>query len=232
MKKTDPHLSILEAAYKKAAAAAKKHAGHKEIKDLDAAKAAIDAHKKRRAEEAGDSTAPLKTLTGDVLAYLKAQGWKIEKSKLSADKRFIRCGKDGTYTREAADEYARVAGLQRLDGADPGLQSLAEQKLRAETRLAEERAEKIKLENEIEQKKWTRTSKIEGMLASRGALLKNGVGPEFIHARASAIIERVEGNQDRAPELVAFWLAEIDELFDRYAAPVEFAGAAAQEADD
>jgi len=219
---TDSHLKILEAAYEKAAAEIKKKATKKAIEAFTAAKSALEAHRRAQAGALDPDSLPLANIP-EALEYLQSEGWKIEKSKLYADAHMIKCEKDGSYSRSAVDKYAEATGLARLDGTDPALQSLSEQKLKKQVELLEIQRHNDALELEIKQKKWVKRSRVESLLAARASLLKNSLGPEFIHACAARIIEVVEGNPDRVPELVVYYLDATEDAFDRYAAPVEFA---------
>ncbi|MBI5826389.1 MAG: hypothetical protein HZB22_01455 [Deltaproteobacteria bacterium] len=87
------------------------------LKNWEAARRAYEDFQARKAAEANPGERRFKTLAPDVLEYLKATGWKIEKSKLYADRNKIDKETDGTYTIKAVDDYARLR-LTRLDGSD------------------------------------------------------------------------------------------------------------------
>ena len=166
----------------------------------------------------------------EVLDYLKVEGWKVEKSKIYADKRIIAQEPDGSYTRKAIDDYAKRC-LVRIDGSNTAQVDFSQRKAQLEVELLEEKKKEAVRENDIAAGRWVLKSEVESMLAARAALLKDGVGAGFIHSQAMRIIEVCGGLQEKAPELIAYWLEEVNALFDRYAAPTEFM-APPQEAKD
>lgn len=217
------HEQALEAAHRKALDALKKKATVENIRAAESAEKALADYRARKAAEADPEERRFKTLLGEdgVLAYLKESGWKIEKSKLHSDQHKIEKEKDGTYAKKKVDEYARLS-LQRLDGTDSDTDGLAQKAARLEIEILEEKKIKARHENEVEAGRWVPKDDVESMLAGRAAVLKAGVGPEFIHARAEKLIELVNGDQARAPELIEYWLREAEALFDRYSRPLEF----------
>lgn len=212
-KTPDAHKAALEAAHKKALAALKKKPTAENIRNAEAAKKALADHKARTA---GPGERRFKTLL-DALAYLKDEGWKVEKSKLYADApRKIDIEADGTYTPGALDKYARLC-LQRIDGSGDGDKGAADRKARLENEILEEKKKKLQRENEKESDRFERRSEADKEFASFAAYTKNAVGPEFIHRAVERLIDAAEGNPKRAPEVIELWLKEVEELFDRHA---------------
>ena len=80
----------------------------------------------------------------------------------------------------------------------------------------------MELEAKIKQGMYILRSEIEQMLAARAAFLKDNLGQGFIHSRASKIAEIMQGNAERIPDLIEFWLRHIDEVFDYYSKPMKF----------
>lgn len=200
----------------------------KNLNDWDAAKASYEAFKKKQAAQADPSLRRFKTLNGKdgVLEYLQAEGWKVEKSKLDKDKHKIKKEPDGTYTRKAVDEYARLS-LERRDGSSTNITDIAERKARIELENEEIKLWHNRREKEEKEGLWQLKSEVESEFAAFGTFVKNSVGAEFIHRSAENIIRVVEGNPARTPELVELWLREVDEFFDNlskrkeYTVPVE-----------
>lgn len=219
----DEHELALENAHKKALAALNKRATAENIRAVEAAKRALADH---QARTAGPAERRFANLT-EALEYLKSEGWKVEKSKLYADQGKITKEKDGTYTVKALDDYARLC-LQRKDGSNNTI-SLAEKK--AEADLDGKLKDNWLRQREIEEKegKWELTSKIDAEFAEFAAYTKNAVGPEFIHRAVERLIEIADGDPKRAPEVIEYWLKEVDELFDRHAVREEYTVPAATE---
>lgn len=201
----------------------------KNINAFVAAEKALADYRARAAAEADPKSRTFSTLL-EVLDYLQGEGWKISKSTLYDNQHKINKAKDGTYTKKAVDEYARLC-LVKLDGSTDEGKGAAEKKEEIEAKIAEERLKKLQRDNEIEQGRWVRRSEVESMLAARAAALMNGVGPEFIHREAAGIIELVEGDIEKAPDLIEHWLKVVEELFDRYSRPVEFTVPGAEDED-
>jgi len=218
--KPNAHEKALASAHRRALAAVKKRASVENIKAVEAAERALSDYRARRAAAAGAPERRFKTLK-EVLSYLKDEGWKVEKSKLYADKNKIDRQKDGSYLAADVDRYAKLC-LSRLDGSDETPVDAAE-KLKWEIEFNKQRAKKLELENEVEKGRWLLRSEVSQMFAARAALLKDAVGPAFIHPRVADVIELVGGDQAKAPELIAWWLREVEKHMDQYSRPLEFA---------
>lgn len=225
MTKTDTHKQTLEAAYDKARSALKKKVTTENIKCAEAARKALEAYRAELAAQADPSQRRFKTLTPEVLVYLKSEGWKIEKTKLYADEHKISREEDGTFAKKAVDDYARLC-LKQLDGSDQSDEGLAKKTAQVELDILEEKKKEAIRENEIEDGRWVLRSDVESMLAGRASLLKSGLGPEFIHAHAGAVIRLTGGDTGKAPDLIEYWLNAMEEHFDRYSRPMEFAAPA------
>ena len=217
----DAHEQALEAAYEKALSALKKKSTAENVKHAEASRKALEDYRAELAAKTDPEARRFKTLVPEALEYLQSEGWKVKKTKLSADRNKIVCESDGTFTKKAIDEYAGRA-LKKTDGSDKAAVDDARRKAKLELDILDEDFKKKKRANEIESGLWTRTSDIESMLAARAALLKNGIGPEFIHTYAPQLITLVNGDQAKAPDLIEFWLKEVEEFMNRYSAPVEF----------
>ncbi|MBE7413855.1 MAG: hypothetical protein HS130_00950 [Deltaproteobacteria bacterium] len=196
----------------------------KNLKEWDAARKRFDEFQKRKAADADPEARRFANLL-EVLGYLTDEGWKVAKSKLYADQNKISKERDGAYAKKAVDEYARLA-LVKLDGSGQEDEGLATRKAKIELDILEEKKKRERRENEIDEGKWVLRSDVESMLAGRAALLKSGLGEEFIHARAARIIDLVGGDQAKAPDLIALWKEEMEEHFNRYSEPLEFAAPA------
>jgi len=227
---SDDYGKTLEKAFADAQAAMKKKASAKNIKAVAAAKKALDEHRAEQAATADPEARRFRTLL-EVLYYLQGEGWKVSKSKLYEDQRKIEKEEDGTWTKQAVDEYARLR-LTRLDGTTDEGRGAAERKEEIEAQIAQAKLEKLRRENEIEQGRWVRRSEVESMLAARASALMAGVGPEYIHREAAGIIELVGGDADRAPDLIDHWLKRVEELFDRYSRLMEFTVPGEEELDE
>lgn len=155
------------------------------------------------------------------LEYLRLKGYKIAKSKLYDDKSIIRyqiINNIITFEKNALDKYARKF-LSLDEGSDS---NDVEKRLKEEIRFLKERADKVAFENELAKGQYIPRSNVEQQLAARAAFLKDNLGQGFIHSRASKICEIVRGDREHIPDLIKYWLKQIEEVFDYYSKPLEF----------
>src|SRR3972149_4040374 len=149
----DGYEQDLVAALDKARAALKRKATSDNVKAAETARKALDAYRAEKAAAADPEARRFKTLAPEVLEYLKAEGWKVEKTKLYDDRNKINREPDGAWTKKAVDEYACRA-LERLDGSDKLFVEEARRKTSLEIDILEEKKKEIVRENEIEDGKW------------------------------------------------------------------------------
>lgn len=139
----------------------------------------------------------------EVLDYLKAEGWKIEKTKLYGDKNKIAKEKDGSYTKKAVDEYARLL-LQRLDGSDSDLTGFAERKALLEIDLLEEKKKEARRDNEIAAGLWVLKSEAEQKHTAKLAIFLSAVDNFIYGGKIEEAIDLVKGDRDRSREMKEF----------------------------
>lgn len=155
----------------------------------------------------------------DVLAHLKAEGWKIEKSKLYADAKKIGKQKDGSYSLKAVNDYARVC-LQKLDGSTPSDNVMAEKAV-IEQKILEEKLKALKLENEINEGKWVLKSEAEQKHTAKLALFLTAIDNFTAGNKIEAAIELIKGDRENILALREFLRIEFRALLADYAkAPV------------
>lgn len=219
--KRDPHEKDLEAALKAARSALKKKASAENVRAVEAGRKALKDYRAEKAAVA-DPAERRFTTQAEVRAYLQGEGWKIGKSKLSADWKLIPRQKDGTVLARDADKYADLVRLTRKENTAEGAEKAAI-KVDWEEKIAEEKHKKLKYENEVAAGRWVLKSDVSRMLAARASALMNGVGPEFIHANAPDIVKLVGGQAEKIPDLIDYWLGKMEEHFNRYSRPLELA---------
>jgi len=216
-KTPDAYKAALETAHSKALAALKKKPTVENIRAVEAAEKALADY---RARTAGPAERRFANLT-EAHLYLEKEGWKVSQRKVYDDAGNITREKDGTYAPKALEDYARLC-LQRLDGSDPEGKGAADTKARLQNEILEEQKRKMQRENEVESGRFVRRSAADAEFASFASYTKNAVGPEFIHRAVERLIEVSEGNPKRAPEVIEFWLKEVEEFFDRHARRDEY----------
>lgn len=210
---------IMQVAVARALAAHQKNPTHESVRNLDAAKKALAEFNHKKHEQENPEEARI--IITDALLYLKEQGWKIEKSKLYEEKSIIGykiINNNITFKKIDLDKYARKF-LKPMSETDS---STIEDKLKWDARISEQKFKDMELEAKIKEGLYILKSEVEQLLAARAAFLKDNLGQGFIHSRASKLIEIVEGNSDHTPELIDYWLKQIEEVFDYYSKPMRF----------
>lgn len=159
----------------------------------------------------------------EVLEHLRADNWKIQKSKLYDDFHAgkLKANPDGSFPLASVAEYARL-NLRKEDGTPgtvAGLPSLQERKILEEVgrikadRQMREVAYKEKIGELI------RKSEVEIEHAKRIIYLRSDLKNIF-RAGAVEIIRTVGGDPQKAPALIAYGVGLIDAALDRYARPI------------
>jgi hypothetical protein len=175
-------------------------------------------------EEKKDQSQTFKT-QGQVLVYLKDQGFKIAKSALS---NHVRKGllkkKDGVFLQADVDDYGRI----HLEDSDSGekvsdkkTRSLQMQKLKNEAALKREQFLKAKLEREIQEGKYVPRDMVGIEQAAKAAVIDAGI-VHTIRANGAAWIDLVGGNQSKEGELIQSMIDEFRVLVNEFASTESF----------
>lgn len=189
-----------------------------ELRDYEAAKKALEECRRKKAAEQEPDKQAFKNIL-EVLDYLQAEGWKIQKSALYSKQYAIKKQSDGAMLKKDVDDFASRY-LRKLDGSDMEEGDLSK-KTEAEVRKLLAEAEKKEIEVSQLRGEVVDRSEVEQQLAARAAFLKNSL-EGFFHSMTPRLIEKAEGNQARTPEVVEFCLSELAELFDHYSKPHTF----------
>ena len=161
----------------------------------------------------------------EVLRHLDAQGWKVSKSSLYAHKKDgrLRPNDDGDFVVKDVDKYAR-RWLERKDGGNVPNDELDEVKLRKERAAAareEAQARTALVKAAAAEGRFVLRDQVEHHLAARAAIFKSD-GVNWIQSNAGAIIEAVDGDASKTPDLVETMLKALEAWLDRYSQPVDF----------
>jgi len=161
----------------------------------------------------------------DVLAYLKAGGYKIEKSALSNHVRTrMLIKKNGCFKRKDVDSYAELhlqSGATGQTEADKKTANLMERKLKAECQRTEEQALRAKIEREAVEDKLIPRDEVELELAGRAVALEAGYD-HMVYTRAAEWIDVVCGDQSRVDRLIGAMLDAKNDWLNQYASTDEF----------
>jgi len=161
----------------------------------------------------------------DVLVYLKAGGYKIEKSALSNHVRTrLLIKKDGCFKRKAVDSYAELhlqSGATGQTAADKKTTDLMERKLRAEVGRAEEKNIRARMEREALEGKLISRDDVELELAGRAVALEAGYD-HMVYTMAAGLVEMVGGDQAKVDRLITAMLEAKNEWLNQYASTADF----------
>jgi hypothetical protein len=155
-----------------------------------------------------------------VLAYLKERGYKASKSSLylHAGHGKIHARKDGLFHVRDIEKYAKIF-LKRRGGAPhrlpTGLDSLQKEKLSAETIKLKAQAEHWQARARAFTGSLVPRELFEQELAKRASVFKNDL-ESFARAEAMGIVGIVDGNPDKAPDLVSWFITRFKEFLRRY----------------
>lgn len=177
---------------------------------------------KRDAAPAGERFAKLDSAVEPcVLSYLRARGWSLQKSKLSADAKAGKLVKRGGYYHAAEiDVYART-WCKPSDTQEPAKPSDHKEEILRET------ARKLRVQNEEREGTLIPRPEVEQGLARRLAFLKQDLsnfGPfmvdRFIEAAAAHLRQCPDPDsinlQSIAPDLVDLYDTKLEAWLDRY----------------
>ena len=108
--------------------------------------------------------------------------------------------------------------LGALDDAGDGLLS---KKLAAEVKRLEAQAEHWRLRSMRERSEVIEVARVEQELATRAAFLRTDL-ENFFRTTTDNIIDLVDGNRNKGPDLVAVALAALEDWLDRYTRPMKW----------
>lgn len=198
---------------------------------LDKATRMLEAHRMGKAlkdKEAKGQVDRWKS-KADVLAYLQAAGWDIEKSTFynHSKPEHKDGGKlnkvKGWYLKTHVDAYANQY-LVKVDGAgvaDEGQTALQKEKLQGEVRYQDVRTQKAQLELDILRGKYFPIDQFDLELAGRAGVLDSSFR-HLIQSRAQEVVALVGGDQQKAQDLVNYMLGKWDGMLAEYASNKEF----------
>lgn len=189
-----------------------------DLRDYEAAKKALEEYRRKKQAEQEPDKQSFRNLL-EVLDYLQAEGWKIQKSALYSKQYAIKKQSDGSMFKKDVDDFASRY-LRKLDGSDMEDADMSK-KIEAEVRKLTAEAEKKELEVMRLKGELVDRYEVEQQFADRAAYLKSSL-EGFFHSMTPRLIERCAGDLQRVPDIVEFCLAEINELFDHYSKPLSF----------
>jgi hypothetical protein len=189
-----------------------------EHRKLDQLRREIKADMAAAPNEAHPSVANL----NEAARYLRAQGWKLGKSRIYKDHSAgkLAPGSDGRYLHAALDQYA-LANLTRSDGSpvtagDNELARLQRESIEEELAHRKITRQRAELKFDRERGLLIPRDAFETEIAARAAVFRSDY-ENFCYMRAPEIIDTVAGDQARAPELITLMLAAGEIWFSRYA---------------
>ena len=186
------------------------------LKNWETAKNALEEYRRKKQQEVSGEII-FKDIP-EVLSYLQSENYKISKSKLYEDVKFIKKEKDGSFSKKETDKYARQF-LQKRDNSDTEFDP--REKFKEETRYTKLRADRVDIDNEVTRGNLIPKLDVEQQMAARASYLKSSL-EGFFNSLSPRIIEHVNGDMNKVPELTEFCLRELEELFHHYSKPLVF----------
>lgn len=151
-----------------------------------------------------------------VIAHLDAAGWKIKKSAAYKHKKEgkLRPGDDGLFSVKMVDKYAE-RWLQKKDGSAPSVEALSVERAQAELEKTKAQARHWDTKTKIELGQYVPRAEWDRELAARAHIFKSDI-ENFIRSEARSFINLVGGDPEKAPELIEFYLNQVEIWIDRY----------------
>lgn len=153
-----------------------------------------------------------------VIEYLDGMGWKLSKSAAYKHKKEgkLRPDDDGTFSVKAVDKYAKQ-WLERKDGSGT-MDDLSEATARATLEKLQAQARHWTTKTQIELGEYVHRNRWDRELAARAKVFRSDM-ENFIRAQAPEIIRTVEGDPEKTPDLIEFYLDHLEAWLDRYSKP-------------
>lgn len=153
-----------------------------------------------------------------VIDYLDRAGWKISKSAAYQHKKEgkLRPADDGTFPVKMVDKYAKQ-WLEKKDGSG-NIDELQEATARATLEKLQAQARHWDTKTKIELGEYVHRNQWDRELAARAKVFRSDM-ENFIRAQASEIIRTVDGDPEKAPDLIEFYLEHLEAWLHRYSKP-------------
>ncbi len=200
-------------------------------RNWDAAQEGFDSRVNQLSEkyfEGGGETSKLENIPA-VVKYLSDAGWKISKSAAYKHKKEgkLRPGHDGGFSIRAVDKYA-MQWLEKKDGSG-NLDDLQEATAKAQLEKLQAQARHWDTKTKIELGEYVHRDHWEKELSARARIFKSDM-ENFIRAQAGEIIRIVEGDPEKTPDLIDYYLKHLESWLDRYSKPKTWKTQAEREA--
>jgi hypothetical protein len=159
----------------------------------------------------------------EVAAYLKEEGWKVGQATLYTHQKEgkIKGEPDGTYIVKSVLKYARDHLFMMSTKRKHTDEELQRRKIKAETGWKEEQLKRERLKRMTEEGRLIERDQFELELAARGALMDT-LRQNSIQTLAAERVAIVGGDPARIPDLIAFDLAEHNDMMNQFATTREF----------
>ncbi len=193
------------------------------LKDWQASEAALNDFIRSIDQQNADD--PRLGTIADVLAYLKAEGWRVTKTSLyrhQKEGKFVPRD-NGTYRQNDIDKYARVWLKQQSTGKriSERIDELQRKKLEQELQNLEIENRRKNFNFEKDQGKYVPKEMMEIELATRAGILDAGL-KHWIQSHTAEWIRVVNGDMKKIGELINILNRTLDEHINTYASVREY----------
>ena len=152
-----------------------------------------------------------------VVRFLKAKGYKVEKSKVYQDKRkgLLRCADDGTIAEDDALAYAVRADLGKVTDAIAEVDQYAGVRSKKEIEKLEVQTEKLRFELEKERGRYILKEDVQLQVAIKLSALEAGI-KNVVRVNAADWIHKTGGDAKKERMLCELVYAEVDALLGEF----------------
>jgi hypothetical protein len=153
----------------------------------------------------------------EVLAFLKNEGYKIEKTKLYADasKGLLRVQADQTVRRSDVRDYIIVAGLKQIKKKNGDITEDQAEKIRKENLKLDLTNEKLEFELDLAKEKYVLKSDVQTEIAVKIGAMESGF-KHLVRLKAADWIYAVGGEPNKSGVLTDLMYAGFDELLNEF----------------
>ncbi len=166
---------------------------------------------------AAEAPAPFRTRM-EVLRYLQAEGWDIQKSALYNHhaQGKIPSEPDGSFARAAVERYARNYLRRVGQGSNATDEALARRKQEASIKADEARAEMLRLKMERDAGASVPREWAEQQIATRARLLRADM-LNWVRMYIAELVELVDGKPSLIPDALVWSEKHVETWLDNYA---------------
>ena len=168
-----------------------------------------------------------------VFEYLKKNGWKVGRSLVYEHRKdgMLRPRSDGLFHLPDIQKYISIAQLKNVNSsAVSDADKFYDEKVKADLDIAKEKLKQLQLKNQVTQGMFVPRDAFDRELAQRAMIFKVDI-ETFCRSQAGPIVNLVDGDKEKVPDLIEFMLASAARWLNSYSADRAFTVPAVAPAD-